>query len=924
MNSSHALLLSLNLQLSYRISSVIFGLIGAFSSIYAPHSAYAQDEATLNQVASQALSRRTWNLINTQFTDGDMTWGGGAHMAFINPATIYNGSPWEITYDWMSRHQSTPSTQNTSLFNQLSERWTYAYQLGGSFHVFGPYHSAVAWKKERTAERGRWVWAHQLNLKKLRLGMSFAWGRSVRESRGELLQIDSAQTSSQMEMSTQKGASTVSDQAENLWGMGMGLMYGITHWLSVSGTLSHLNDFDLSKGDLSLGVALKPLPRWMLGTSVTPTQGGASWGVSTQWRLWRGLGMEARYQRKGDHALYMSLAWRGNIGWSIGAGKMMKQTTGQTPYTERSSHLSLRIKRQVPRTHQLSLFKRVVVFNLQSHLETKSVSHLISSPTTYAPFISTLLALDRLSTDESVEAVVLIYSAAPLGWAQVEELRSVINRLQKFGKRVYSFLPRGDLSHYAVASTTHQIWVTPTSELMITGLLREQLYFKELLDRIKVHPEFITVGDYKSAPEIFTKERPSKESASATQAILDERYKAIIKHLRSRTYQQKMMKKREASPPIKPVAESSAESTAESTADSTASTSDQSPPLTQVERWMRGGPYSAQQALKLGLVDKVIHAVDLESELMQHHPNARLEGRTSDITESQWASTSSIAILYGVGEMGGGLIPILGEEKFTARSLIPLIRKVTYDAQVKGVLLRINSPGGAVSDAEEIWRALSQLAQRKPLVVSMGDTAASGGYYIAATAHRIFASPSTLTGSIGVFAGKVNLSEILGEWGVKINRERRGEGGGIFSPLTPWSQAQRDRLQKSMNDIYELFLSRVLKGRAHLTKEKLLPLAGGRIWTGRQALKNGLIDELGGMLDALRWLRRQTGLIDQPHRVRSIFPTQLSLFDRMKRQVHSDRSLLSPWLSQLPPSLLNAFQLLIFYPGRALAYAFLP
>jgi protease-4 len=539
---------------------------------------------------------------------------------------------------------------------------------------------------------------------------------------------------------------------------------------------------------------------------------------------------------------------------------------------------------------------------MRSASELSSSTELFGEAKTSAPFIETLRALNALKRREEVKALMFVLNAPQLGWAQAEELAQALKALKESGREVLLYCPHLTPESYVVASEAHEVWVSPTSEVMISGLLQERFYLKGLLDRLHIKAEFIAVGDYKSAPEMFTREGPSEQASEANNALLQARYDLLTRALMHRA---------------------SAEGAQGIEAE-----------RARAEAWLKEGPYSAQEALKVGLVNRVVNAVSLEHALRTSRPHLKLTADQVERRGEAWGPTPQLAALLIEGEIGGGRLG--GGAR--AASLVPLIRDLTYNEQVKGVLLRVDSPGGAISDADELWRALSELAKRKPLVASMGNLAASGGYYVVAPALKIFASPNTLTGSIGVFAGKVDLSPLLASLGVQVHRSQFGEGGGEQSLFTPWSEAQRSRLKRSMEQMYGLFLDRVTAGRPHLTRERLLPLAGGRVWTGKAACERGLVDVEGGVLDALAYLAYRAGLDDVPYELKVVAPSPPSLLSQASRlsgrvfgsadlqqSAQESTHTLTPLLTQLeraplPPSLKALLRLTLAHPSQALAY----
>jgi len=685
------------------------------------------------------------------------------------------------------------------------------------------------------------------------------------------------------------------------WRLSLGLSYEPSSWLRLGLSLPRLKargqlmerQEALSSQVTPISLALRPFERLGLGLGLSPLEGGGLWSASLSLRLWRGLGLEARYVEaygsdlKPSAPLSAALAWRGDWGWRA------ELSSSDQRFTELGATASVRLSEAPPERSLELNGRRMLLISHQGEDEVKREAALLGAGRVSAPLLNTLRALSAAQRDPSVERVTLLLNSGSLGWAQAEELAVALKRLREAGKEITLFSPSLSPTSYIVAAEASELWLRPTSEVKLSGLLTERFYLKRLLDQLNVQAEFIAVGDYKSAPEMFLREGPSEEASVAQRAALDGRYARLLSALERRCLSHKSGCSPERA-------------------------------RAQAELWLKEGPYNAREARERGLVDRIVHAVELDRAIGQAYPSLSLSPAEPSPQERPWGAPDALAILYLVGDIGAA--SPLGGGEVSAAAFAPLIRELEARDEVKGVLLRVDSPGGAISDADEIWQSLKRLAQRKPLVVSMGNIAASGGYYVAAPARRIYASPNTLTGSIGVFAGKANLAPALERIGVNIHRSRRGEGGGETSLFTPWTEAQRGQIKRSMEGLYELFLERVSEGRPQLTRARLLPLAGGRVWTGAQALERGLVDQLGGTLDALEGLEELTGLSEGAYRLELVTPSAPSLLKQLggltvahgqTQPTSAELSLLS---AQLPPLLRGLIKLLINHPSEGVAY----
>ena len=294
------------------------------------------------------------------------------------------------------------------------------------------------------------------------------------------------------------------------------------------------------------------------------------------------------------------------------------------------------------------------------------------------------------------------------------------------------------------------------------------------------------------------------------------------------------------------------------------------------------GPFLADGALKAGLID----ALGYEDQLDDSAPIAgtiRLDSDTFARVPrpiGTRARGARIALLYAIGTIASGKSTFDGAGGFVVGSetFVQWIRRVRVDTSVRAIVIRIDSPGGSAIASEVIWRELMLAREIKPVIVSMGDVAASGGYYIAVPAHKIVAQPGTITGSIGVVTGKFVLKGALDKIGVGTESVSAGKFAEIYSPFRPFTPAERTRIEEQMQSIYDLFLSRVAEGRQQ-PAARIDPIAQGRVWTGRQARERGLVDELGGLERALQIAKEQARLDPRQEVDLLIYPPRRSIYD---------------------------------------------
>jgi protease-4 len=372
---------------------------------------------------------------------------------------------------------------------------------------------------------------------------------------------------------------------------------------------------------------------------------------------------------------------------------------------------------------------------------------------------------------------------------------------------------------------------------MITGAAATPVHVKGLLDQVGVQADFLHVGDYKGAAEPLTREAPSPEMMETLQAIVDETYRTLVAGI----VEGRKIDEAAAKAAIDRAIFVDDEAKTASLVDTVApwetflETATAGSAWTVVEKKDDGGPFA--QITKLQ--------------------------RFVGMLPPERPSGPHVALVYAVGNVidgkGGGIVG--AREEIASRTLVATLRALARDEAVKAVVLRVSSPGGSALASEQIWAAVEALKAEKPVVVSMGGVAASGGYFISAGATKIYADTNTLTGSIGVVGGKLAPGKALDRIGIATFPMGRGKRATMFARLDPWRSDERSVIRDSMESVYETFLQRVAAGRGK-TRDQIHAIAQGRVWTGGKAKDLGLVDDIGGLDAALAEARRLGGVAD--------------------------------------------------------------
>jgi protease-4 len=465
-------------------------------------------------------------------------------------------------------------------------------------------------------------------------------------------------------------------------------------------------------------------------------------------------------------------------------------------------------------------------------------------------------AIERATEDSRVKGLYAHIGGDSLGLAKVQELRDALAAFRAKGKFAIAFSESfGEFGAgtrpYYLATAFDEIWLQPLGSVGLVGLRSEVPFVRGLLDRLGIEPSFAHREQYKSAANSLTEtemtgpQREELESLLGAMAGQIARGVAETRHLTEG----------------------------------------------EVQALIDKGPLFADEAKEAHLVDRIGYRDEALSEAHRRAGSgAELLSLSRYVDGAGRPHTKgpAIALIYGTGlivQGGGSANPLTGTAEMSAREVARAFRDAFRDADVRAILFRIDSPGGSAVASESIWREVVRARERgKPVIVSMGDTAGSGGYYIAAPADKIVAEPATLTGSIGVLAGKLVIAELLNKLRVTVDTTERGANSGMFSALRDFSPAERQRLDAFLDQTYRGFKEHVATGR-HLSEEAVEAVAKGRVWSGEDAKKNGLVDQLGGYAVALR-LAREAAKIPADASIKLVvFPRQKStaelVFDRL-------------------------------------------
>jgi protease-4 len=468
-------------------------------------------------------------------------------------------------------------------------------------------------------------------------------------------------------------------------------------------------------------------------------------------------------------------------------------------------------------------------------------------------FTSLLTQLRKAKVDNRIGAVMLDISFPGIGWGKADELREAIKDVRAAGKPVYAYMEIGTNREYYIATAADKIFLPPSGDIYVNGFAAEAMFYKGSLDKLGIEADVIQIGPkYKNAPDQYTRTTMGEGQKEVINAVLDEYYGRLTAAI--------------------------AESRKKSPED--------------VKALIDGAPYNAVAAKSQGLIDDAFYQEQVYDEL-----KTRLGYKTDEkirtISGSDYRETPAdslglnngerVAVIFASGaiNIGSSNNSPFGGQMVGSDTIVKAVNDAAADTSIKAIVLRVDSPGGSALASDLMWYALENAKAKKPVVVSMSDVAASGGYYIACNANKIVAEPSTVTGSIGMFMGKPVVKGLYNWLGISNEYTMRGKNAGIFRETEHWTPEEKAKMTQQANGVYyDNFVPKVAKGRGK-TNEEVDGLGQGRVWTGTQAKERGLVDEFGGLEKAIE-IAKQLAELPADKDVRRIaYPEARSFFETL-------------------------------------------
>jgi protease-4 len=454
-----------------------------------------------------------------------------------------------------------------------------------------------------------------------------------------------------------------------------------------------------------------------------------------------------------------------------------------------------------------------------------------------------VLQFKKAKVDKRIKGILIEVDMSGAGWGKSEEIRDAITDFRSSGKPVYAYMEFGMNKEYYIASACDKIFVAPPGELFINGLAADVMFFRGSLDKLGIYPDIYQIGKYKSVGDMFTRKDMSDAHREFINSLLDDLFNRYV--------------------------------------DAIARARGKSPE--DVRAIIDDAPYGAEKAREVGLIDGAAYRDEVDKKL-----KAKLGYKESDelqvVRGSEYREVEpeslglnkgeNIAVIYASGDIGSGRSENgpSGSQSIGSDTLAKALNDARDDKTVKAIVLRVDSPGGSGLASDVIWHAVEAAKQKKPVVVSMSDVAASGGYYISASASKIIAQPSTITGSIGVVAGKPVMRGFYDWLGISNEYVLRGKRAGMFRETEKFTPEERTKFEDWIKTTYyDDFVPKVAKGR-NKNAEYIDSVGQGRVWTGAQGRARGLVDEFGGLDQAFEIAKQLANIPADKGVHRVIFP----------------------------------------------------
>lgn len=460
-------------------------------------------------------------------------------------------------------------------------------------------------------------------------------------------------------------------------------------------------------------------------------------------------------------------------------------------------------------------------------------------------------AIRRAGEDERISALALDMRGIGIGWAKMQELRWAIEAFRESGKPVYAFMQYGSSMDYLIAGTAEKVYLEPEGQLDMRGLRAEVAFYKDTFEKIGVEAQMEYIGKYKSAGEPYSRSSMSEAFREVIDSILDEIYGQFTETIAG----------------------------------------DRDKDVEEVKAILDEGPFIASEALEFGLVDELAYRDEfwaaLEETVDAEEPEriGLKKYLAAGYDDAELGGDEQIALVYGVGTILRGSVdqdPFGGGNILAGDSFSETLARVRKNDDIDAVVVRIDSPGGDAMASDQMWREMNLLAEEKPVVISMSDVAASGGYYIAMAGEKapIFAYEGTTTGSIGVVFGKFNLRGLYDKIGLNKEIVKRGRYSDIYSDYRSLDEAELQKLRDGIEAVYKAFVTKVADSRGR-EYEAIHEVAQGRVWMGRQAKERGLVDELGGFEAVFRRAKEMAGLDPDKKYALRTYPARRTVWEQL-------------------------------------------
>ncbi|MCG8604353.1 signal peptide peptidase SppA [bacterium] len=469
-------------------------------------------------------------------------------------------------------------------------------------------------------------------------------------------------------------------------------------------------------------------------------------------------------------------------------------------------------------------------------------------------------SLEMAKHDERIPGIYLKISFASLGWAKAQEIRQALTDFKQSGKFVTAYMETCNEKSYYLATAAEEIYLQPHAYVELNGVAAEIPFYKRMFNKVGIEPQVDNIGKYKSAGDIYKRDSMSPAHREATDALLTDFYDAFL----DRVVEERSISR------------------------------------TALDDALNRGLFGSDELLELNLVDDLKYESDvlnlLKEKVYSHEDSSKIGKlrlrrmavtRYSDLPPEEVGldKGSRIALIYAIGTIfpgGSGFDPFFGRRLGSA-SVISMLRSAAQNQSVKAIVLRVDSPGGSSNASDDIWAAIKQVREKKPVILSMSDVAASGGYWIATACDAVVAQPLTITGSIGVVTTFLDLSGTYDKIGLVWETVKKGKYADVPTDKRPMTADEWQVFERLNREIYQVFVQKTADAR-DMDWEEVNEVAQGRVWTGERALQYGLIDTLGGLQEALAIAKEKTEIdADEPTRW-LVYPQPKGLLESVLEQ----------------------------------------